>query len=183
MSSPAVVGNILALALKYRLARVRAPLGTKKGQRPYRPLLRYPALDRPSGRFRGESMGWPSVRLTGAGISRCPYGSGYPRNWKLLRTIGNFIFHTDINIGDLPDDVEVPVILGRPFLDTVGAIVDMRYKTINLGIGDNRVTFSLNGSHIRPVFESFFRGDRKQGKGKGESSSLSKSLIGLGVKL
>ncbi|KAJ9561231.1 hypothetical protein OSB04_006391 [Centaurea solstitialis] len=80
MSSRAVVGNILALALKDRLARVRAPLGTK-GQRPYRPLLRYPALDQSSGRFRGESMGWPAGRLMGAGISRCPYGSGYPRNY------------------------------------------------------------------------------------------------------
>ncbi|KAJ9540980.1 hypothetical protein OSB04_027486 [Centaurea solstitialis] len=35
---------------------------------------------RVSGRFRGESMGWPSSRVMGTGISRCPYGSGYPRN-------------------------------------------------------------------------------------------------------
>ncbi|KAJ9559793.1 hypothetical protein OSB04_004953 [Centaurea solstitialis] len=44
-----------------------SPAQYKKGQRPYRPLLWYPALDRSSGRFRGESMGWPSGRLMGTG--------------------------------------------------------------------------------------------------------------------
>ncbi|KAJ9545049.1 hypothetical protein OSB04_024756 [Centaurea solstitialis] len=47
------------------------PRLVQKGQRPYRPHLRYPALDWSSGRFRGESMGWPSGQLMARG--RCPF--------------------------------------------------------------------------------------------------------------
>ncbi|KAJ9567135.1 hypothetical protein OSB04_003101, partial [Centaurea solstitialis] len=56
---------LLALLLHDKFTFLEVGAGSslawyKKGQRPYRPLLRYPALDRSSGRFRGESMGRPS---------------------------------------------------------------------------------------------------------------------------
>ncbi|KAJ9548584.1 hypothetical protein OSB04_021127 [Centaurea solstitialis] len=56
------------------------PCLVQKSQRPYRPLLRYPALDRSSGRFRGESRVGLRVGSWARGISWCPYGSGYLRN-------------------------------------------------------------------------------------------------------
>ncbi|KAJ9567300.1 hypothetical protein OSB04_003266 [Centaurea solstitialis] len=62
------------------------PACCKKGQRPYRPLLRYPALD--GLRVGSGASPWVGLRVGSwaRGISRCPYGSGYPRNVCRLTT-------------------------------------------------------------------------------------------------
>ncbi|KAJ9537341.1 hypothetical protein OSB04_030074 [Centaurea solstitialis] len=78
MSSPAVVGNILALALKDRLARVRAPLGTKKATGLTDLFCGIQLLT--GFRVGSGASPWVDLRVGSwaRGISRCPYGSGYP---------------------------------------------------------------------------------------------------------
>ncbi|KAJ9553014.1 hypothetical protein OSB04_017059 [Centaurea solstitialis] len=78
MSSPVVVGNILALALKDRLAWVRAPLGTKKAKGL---IDLFCGIQLLTGLRVGSGAGpWVGLRVGSwaRGISRCPYGSGYP---------------------------------------------------------------------------------------------------------
>ncbi|KAJ9543718.1 hypothetical protein OSB04_023425 [Centaurea solstitialis] len=99
----------------------------KKGQRPYRPLMRYPALDRSSGRFRGESMGWPLGRLMGTGISRCPYGSGYPETCfdvygNLLGLLGSHPVAPLVSVHHL--DIVDPLFPGMTRTESIRHLLD-----------------------------------------------------------
>nr|GEU33700.1 reverse transcriptase domain-containing protein [Tanacetum cinerariifolium] len=44
----------------------------------------------------------------------------------------------------MEEDDKVPVILGRPFLHTVDAIIRVKNKEINLGVRDDRITFLID---------------------------------------
>ena len=43
---------------------------------------------------------------------------------------------------DIPEDQDVPIILGRPFLATVGAIVDVKNGRIVFQVSDEMIGFS-----------------------------------------
>ncbi|XP_021729725.1 uncharacterized protein LOC110696680 [Chenopodium quinoa] len=43
----------------------------------------------------------------------------------------------------MEEDVNVPIILGRPFLATVGAIIDMKKGKITFEVGDEKLEYSL----------------------------------------
>ncbi|KAJ9550312.1 hypothetical protein OSB04_014357 [Centaurea solstitialis] len=68
--------------------------------------------------------------------------------------IGNFIFPTDFNVLDTPLEFEVPLILGRPFLNIIEAIVSLPQRHMIIGKGDHRMMFSL-GKNRGSVFKSF----------------------------
>jgi hypothetical protein len=40
--------------------------------------------------------------------------------------------------------VQVPLILGRPFLNTADAIIKVKGKELNLGVGEDRITFLID---------------------------------------
>ncbi|GKA55872.1 reverse transcriptase domain-containing protein [Tanacetum coccineum] len=42
------------------------------------------------------------------------------------------------------EDDKVPLILGRPFLHTADAIIQVKNKELNLGVGDGRITFLID---------------------------------------
>ncbi|GJS90843.1 hypothetical protein Tco_0773479 [Tanacetum coccineum] len=44
----------------------------------------------------------------------------------------------------MEEDRKVPLILGRPFLHTVNAIIHIKSKELNLGAGDDRITFLID---------------------------------------
>ncbi|KAJ9537853.1 hypothetical protein OSB04_030586 [Centaurea solstitialis] len=84
MSSPAVVGNILALTLKDRLAWVQAPLVAKKAKGL---IDLFCGIQLLTGLRVGLGASpWVGLRVGSwaRGISRCPYESGYPRNVCLI---------------------------------------------------------------------------------------------------
>ncbi|XP_023737456.2 uncharacterized protein LOC111885433 [Lactuca sativa] len=51
---------------------------------------------------------------------------------------------TKANSHDIEADPQVPIILGRPFLNTLSAIVDMRDSKLTLWVGDDSVTFEVD---------------------------------------
>ncbi|GJX27613.1 putative reverse transcriptase domain-containing protein [Tanacetum coccineum] len=51
---------------------------------------------------------------------------------KVLVGIGNFTFLVDFIILDMPEDIKVPLILGRPFLSTASAKIDVYKRKITL---------------------------------------------------
>ena len=53
------------------------------------------------------------------------------------------MFPVDFVILDMAEDRKVPLILGRPFLNTTDAIIHISKKQLNLGIVDKRVTLSV----------------------------------------
>ncbi|OMO73048.1 Integrase, catalytic core [Corchorus capsularis] len=61
----------------------------------------------------------------------------------LLVKTGKFIFPVDFLIMDVEYDMEVPIILGRPFLSTGGALIDVRAGLLTLRVGDEEEKFHV----------------------------------------
>ncbi|GKA55364.1 DNA-directed DNA polymerase, partial [Tanacetum coccineum] len=60
---------------------------------------------------------------------------------NVLVRIGKFVFPIDFIILDMHKDVNVPLILGRPFLSTAHAKVDVFKRKITLRVGDEKIIF------------------------------------------
>ncbi|GJW39978.1 homeodomain-like protein [Tanacetum coccineum] len=56
--------------------------------------------------------------------------------------IGKFTFLVDFIILDMPKDIKVPLILGRPFLSTARAKINVYKRKITLRVGEERIVFS-----------------------------------------
>ncbi|GJU35717.1 hypothetical protein Tco_1184071 [Tanacetum coccineum] len=67
------------------------------------------------------------------------YPKGIAEN--VLAGIGKFVFLEDFIILDMPEDNKVPLILGRPFLSTAHAKIDVYKRKIILRIGEERIIF------------------------------------------
>ncbi|XP_058745975.1 uncharacterized protein LOC131618833 [Vicia villosa] len=57
--------------------------------------------------------------------------------------IGQFYIPTDFIIMDIKEDVNTPIILGRPFLATAGAIIDIKKGKLTFEVGEEKVEFIL----------------------------------------
>nr|GFD22750.1 reverse transcriptase domain-containing protein [Tanacetum cinerariifolium] len=58
--------------------------------------------------------------------------------------VGKFHFPTDFMIVDFEADPRVPLILGRSFLRTVRALIDVYGEEITVKVNDESITFNLN---------------------------------------
>ena len=61
----------------------------------------------------------------------------------ILVRVDKLIIPVDFVILDVDDDVEVLLILGRPFLNTAGALIDVKEGKMTLRVGDEQVVFTL----------------------------------------
>ncbi|XP_070055412.1 uncharacterized protein [Nicotiana tomentosiformis] len=61
----------------------------------------------------------------------------------VLVRVDNFILPTDFVILDCEVDYEVPIILGRPFLDTRNDLVDFEAGELTFRVGDTKVVFHV----------------------------------------
>ncbi|GKE90026.1 DNA-directed DNA polymerase, partial [Tanacetum coccineum] len=77
----------------------------------------------------------------------------YPRGIieNVLIKVDNFVLPIDFIILDMPKDSGVPIILGRPFLVTARAMIDVFNKKITLRVGDDEVIFDVDQSIKRPT--------------------------------
>ncbi|XP_021767611.1 uncharacterized protein LOC110732000 [Chenopodium quinoa] len=62
--------------------------------------------------------------------------------------VGKFVIPVDFIVLDMDEDATIPIILGRPFLDTSGAMIDVKSAKISLKIGEEAVEFDLNEEKI-----------------------------------
>ncbi|XP_039118636.1 uncharacterized protein LOC120254630 [Dioscorea cayenensis subsp. rotundata] len=62
----------------------------------------------------------------------------------VLLKVYKFIFPVDFMILDVDKDVNVPLILGQPFLDISQALIDVSNGRITLWVGDEEVFFALS---------------------------------------
>ncbi|GJX31058.1 reverse transcriptase domain-containing protein [Tanacetum coccineum] len=65
-------------------------------------------------------------------------------NLKPTRMIGKFMFPVNFVILQMEEDDRDLLILGRPFLHTGDAIIRVKNKELNLGIGKDRATFLID---------------------------------------
>ena len=64
----------------------------------------------------------------------------------VLIKVGKFIFPMDFMVIDIEEDKQVPLLLGRPFLTTRTALIDVKKGELTLRMGDEAVHFNLNQS-------------------------------------
>ena len=61
----------------------------------------------------------------------------------VLVKVGKFIFPIDFIILDIEEDSQVPLLLGRPFLATGAALIDMHKGVLTLRVGEEAADFNL----------------------------------------
>ncbi|GJQ97533.1 mitochondrial proton/calcium exchanger protein-like protein isoform X1 [Tanacetum coccineum] len=67
------------------------------------------------------------------------YPKGIAKN--ILVRIGKFTFPIDFIILDMPEDIKMPLILGRPFLSIARAKIDVYKRKITLRVGEEKIIF------------------------------------------
>ena len=69
----------------------------------------------------------------------------YPRGIieDVLVKVENFIFPVDFVIMDMDADIEVPLILGRPFLATARAVIDVADGRLVLRVGEDELVVQI----------------------------------------
>ncbi|GKD44494.1 hypothetical protein Tco_1269139, partial [Tanacetum coccineum] len=74
---------------------------------------------------------------------------------NVLVGIAKFVFLVDFIILDMPEDVKVPLLLGRPFLSTAHANIDVFKRKITLRVWEEKIVFKsarTNSSLIKRVY-------------------------------
>ncbi|KAJ8774225.1 hypothetical protein K2173_009656 [Erythroxylum novogranatense] len=61
----------------------------------------------------------------------------------VLVKVDKFIFLADFTVCDIEEDVEVPIILGRPFLATGRVLIDVEKGELTMRVNGEEVTFSI----------------------------------------
>ena len=61
----------------------------------------------------------------------------------VLLKVNKFIFPTDFIVLDMKEDKEASIILGRPFLATSQALIDVQKGEFILRVQDEEVTFNM----------------------------------------
>ncbi|KAL8464092.1 hypothetical protein ACS0TY_033855 [Phlomoides rotata] len=61
----------------------------------------------------------------------------------VLIKVDKFIFPVDFVVLDMKEDESVPLILGRPFLATGGAVIDVKKGELVLNVEDDHVLFKI----------------------------------------
>ena len=73
----------------------------------------------------------------------------------VLVKVDKFIFPMDFVVLDFEEDSKCPLILGRPFLNTRKAIIDVHEGKITLRVGDESVEFVMPRLMKYPIEEEF----------------------------
>ncbi|XP_057996606.1 uncharacterized protein LOC131175924 [Hevea brasiliensis] len=74
--------------------------------------------------------------------------------------VGKFFIHVDFVVLEMEEDVRTPIILGRPFLATAGANIDVKNRKLKLKVGEEEIEFNLfQDSKISTVVNSCYRVD------------------------
>ncbi|KAJ0438459.1 putative retrotransposon gag domain, aspartic peptidase domain superfamily [Helianthus annuus] len=93
-----------------------------------------------------EKLGLGELKPSRMTLSLADKSVKYPRGVveNLLVKVDRFVFPADFVVLDMEADEKVPLIFGRPFLNTAKALIDVFLGTITLRAGDESVVFEVN---------------------------------------
>ncbi|GKE59845.1 DNA-directed DNA polymerase, partial [Tanacetum coccineum] len=102
-----------------------------------------------------EKLGLGEPKATRMSLELADRSIQYPRGIveNVLIKVDKFVLPIDFVILDMPEDSRVPIILGRPFLATARAMIDVFNKKITLRVGDDEVIFDMDQSIKRSPAE------------------------------
>ncbi|XP_022032378.1 uncharacterized protein LOC110933465 [Helianthus annuus] len=97
----------------------------------------------PASMFNRLGLGKPHP--TNMSIQLADRSVKYPQGVKenLLVKVGEFVFLADFIILDMEEDTEIPLILGRPFLATARAMVDISDGKLTFRVGEKKIKFEV----------------------------------------
>ncbi|KAK5836085.1 hypothetical protein PVK06_011834 [Gossypium arboreum] len=92
-----------------------------------------------------KQLGLGEPKPTRMSIQLADRSVKYPRGIieDVLVKLDKFIFPVDFIVLDMDKDVEVPLILGRPFLATAKAVIDVGDGKLVLRVGDEEIIFKI----------------------------------------
>nr|GEU88310.1 DNA-directed DNA polymerase [Tanacetum cinerariifolium] len=93
-----------------------------------------------------ENLGDPELTPTRMTLELVDRSITHPKGVAedVFVKVGKFHFRTDFVVADFEADPRVPLILGRSFLRTGRALIDVYGEEITLRVNDESVTFNLN---------------------------------------
>ncbi|GJZ37669.1 reverse transcriptase domain-containing protein [Tanacetum coccineum] len=99
-----------------------------------------------------EKLGLGEPKPTRMSLELADRSIQYPRgiSENVLIKIDKFILPIIFVILDMREDFKIPIILGRPFLETARAMIDVFNKKITLRVGNEEVIFDVDQSIKRP---------------------------------
>lgn len=59
----------------------------------------------------------------------------------MLVKVDKFIFPTDFVVLDMEEDEDIPIILGRPFMNTCDMVIEVRQGKLILRMGEKLASF------------------------------------------
>ncbi|XP_058766602.1 uncharacterized protein LOC131640206 [Vicia villosa] len=74
----------------------------------------------------------------------CDLGASVSMLENIPVRICQFYIPTDFIIMDIQEDFNIPIILGRPFLATAGAIIDVKRGKLTFKVGEEKIEFILS---------------------------------------
>ena len=72
----------------------------------------------------------------------------------VLIKVGKFVFLVDSVVINIEEEKQVSLLLGRPFLETGAALIDVKKGELTLRVGDEAMHFNLNDSLKQPELRS-----------------------------
>ncbi|GJS22420.1 hypothetical protein Tco_1423782 [Tanacetum coccineum] len=102
-----------------------------------------------------EKLGLGEPKPTRMSLELADRSIQYPREIAedVLKKIDNFVLSIDFVILDMREDSRILIILGRPFLATARAMIDVFNKKITLRVGSEEVIFDVDQSMKKPRIE------------------------------
>ncbi|XP_057994381.1 uncharacterized protein LOC110671527 [Hevea brasiliensis] len=90
--------------------------------------------------------------------------------------VGKFFILVDFIVLEIEEDVRTPIILGRPFLATAGANIDVKNGKLKLTVGEEEIEFNLFQHSKEPaVMNSCYRVDVIEHDAETEVTKLEKN--------
>ncbi|GJV55120.1 zinc finger, CCHC-type containing protein [Tanacetum coccineum] len=96
---------------------------------------------------------------------------------NVLVGIDKFVFLVDFIVLDMPEDIKVPLILGRPFLSTAHAKIDVFKKKIALIVGNDKIVFKSDNPTSNIIRRVYMLGLRERMKLDLEAKLMGETLI------
>ncbi|GJX75627.1 hypothetical protein Tco_0322438 [Tanacetum coccineum] len=87
----------------------------------------------------------PRLGYPGSFLIPCNFSKAFSSE-NMLVEVGKFTFPIDFVILKMEEDNEVPLILWRHFLHNADAVIRVKHKQLNLGVGTERMTFSIDST-------------------------------------
>ncbi|XP_070662220.1 uncharacterized protein [Malus domestica] len=99
-----------------------------------------------------QRLGQGEIKQTSVILQLADRSVAYPRGIieDLIIKVDNLYLPADFVILDMDEDMQTPIILGRPFMATARTLIDVEAGTLTLRVQDQSVMFSLFEATKRP---------------------------------